>query len=669
MLHDLDFFHRLEPESVHSAHRRRKALFRAVILVVVILVVCLAALGFFFVRTSAAVLDGRDALIRARDAVLEMDFGKAVLEIDRASASLNRAESGAVILQTVEWVPFVGERVRVSASMLRSGWEIVRTLSQLADIGAELIRISGLSESEVSETFDDVALTMTFDALPSETKRAVLRRMSTAADDFASIYTSLVLAEAELDDVLDDPFVGSYLAMLNPWRARIAETRLLVETMTIASRILPQFLGLDQEKETLLLFLNNEELRPGGGFIGTYGILSMKDGEIVSIRTKDAYYLDRAAEPFLKNVPPAPLRKYLTSSNWFFRDANWSPDFALSAKKAVELWNTEARLVPYAEQPRTFANVAGFTPTFISSLLEITGPLRVAGQTFTSENMADRLEYQVERGFTSQGIPEGQRKEIFADLVRLLKTKMYALPLARWGDVLTAAKEAFRTKQFALYSEDQTTENLLSLVGWGGRVLPKTTDAQMVVDANLASLKSDPVVSRSARYEVFRNTDKQFVGRTTIRYEHHGGFDWKTTRYRTYTRLLVPQGSRMIRVVGSLTDDALRNPSRSRGEADVSSELGLESFGAFTSVEPGQMQELSFEYFLAPDVVKSIEDGHYRLSWIKQVGAREFPLTLVLDFDKNVTFAAPAETAESWGDGVYSLETIVDQDRVFAVEL
>src|SRR6185295_17089120 len=111
---------------------------------------------------------------------------------------------------------------------------------------------------------------------------------------------------------------------------------------------------------------------------------------------------------------------------------------------------------------------------------------------------------------------------------------------------------------------------------------------QMVVDANLASLKTDFAMNRTLRYEILKNTAGQWIGRTTVHYENHGHFDFKTSRYRTYTRLYVPLGSQLVRVVGALQNDKILNPKGDQGKPDVSTELGLTVFGAFTSIEPGQ---------------------------------------------------------------------------------
>ena len=179
----------------------------------------------------------------------------------------------------------------------------------------------------------------------------------------------------------------------------------------------------------------------------------------------------------------------------------------------------------------------------------------------------------------------------------------------------------------------------------------------MYVDANLASLKTDPVVNRSIQYDVFRNESGTWIGRTSVTYDHTGQFDWRTTRYRTYARLLVPEGTTLIRTVGFLEGP------------DIAQEVGLTSFGGFVVIEPGQIQTVVFEYRLSDRVVESIAKQHYQLRVLKQMGARDYPLTLDLDFDKNVLTALPAENRNAWGDDVYHLNTKLTQDLFFEVGL
>jgi hypothetical protein len=192
-------------------------------------------------------------------------------------------------------------------------------------------------------------------------------------------------------------------------------------------------------------------------------------------------------------------------------------------------------------------------------------------------------------------------------------------------------------------------------------------DVLMVVDANMASLKSDPVVERSIAYSI-APSGSGYRATAAITYKHTGSFDWKTSRYRTYTRLYVPAGTQLISVDGSLANDAIRNPSGAAGEVTTASELGLTSFGTFTSIEPGQSRTLTFVYTLPQSVADAINSGAYTLEILKQIGADPRDVTLNLDFNKNLSDASPAENSSQWGDDVYHLETALDQDVSFRVE-
>jgi hypothetical protein len=170
-------------------------------------------------------------------------------------------------------------------------------------------------------------------------------------------------------------------------------------------------------------------------------------------------------------------------------------------------------------------------------------------------------------------------------------------------------------------------------------------------------------------YEIYQNASAQWIGRVAIHYQHQGTFDWKTTRYRTYTRIYLPTDTEFLSVEGSWLNDKTQNPSRAKGKVDVVDELGLTSFGTFTSVEPGEENTLIFEFVLAPQVVEAIEAQLYELTVIKQAGAQNNALTLDLDFGKTVARAHPPEDSTNWGDEVYHLNTIVDQDLEITVEL
>ena len=68
------------------------------------------------------------------------------------------------------------------------------------------------------------------------------------------------------------------------------------------------------------------------------------------------------------------------------------------------------------------------------------------------------------------------------------------------------------------------------------------------------------------------------LARAKITYTHAGTFTPLTTRYRTYTRALVPSGSVLRSASGALRGDRLAFPNADVGDVDVSQELGFYIF-------------------------------------------------------------------------------------------
>jgi len=65
---------------------------------------------------------------------------------------------------------------------------------------------------------------------------------------------------------------------------------------------LDAFAGLDDQKQWMLLFLNNTELRPGGGFMGVYGLMQVSEGSIEQIYIDDTYTIAAKIENLICKI-------------------------------------------------------------------------------------------------------------------------------------------------------------------------------------------------------------------------------------------------------------------------------------------------------------------------------------------------------------------------------
>ena len=613
-------------------------------------------------------VETKENFSEAQEAMTELRFGDAAEFLEKSKEHAKQSRQGLTFLHWVVLMPSAVDLVDSTIVILDSTEQIADSLLNLTKLADEIVKLAGVTEGAASSVAPSVPHSVGFGDLPSDVRRNILLRIASASDDFELLSFEIERA-LEQFDVISNQY-PSIAASLEGVVEKIQDAKSDVDFVSVASRLVEQFAGVGTERSHLVLFLNNDELRPGGGFVGTFGTLNVLNGDVVSLRTTDVYHLDDLVADKMVLLPPEPLRVYNQAGAWLLRDSNWSPDFSLSARQAIRLYEEEISLletVPeHIPQAESLDGVIALTPTFASKLLQLTGPISLSGQTFTSENIAELLEYEVGRGFKEDGTPYEQRKEIVSDLISEVLTQLFALESAHWSDAFDLAKEALDEKQLFFYSEDVRAQDVLETVGWGGVFKEQPADSFMVVDANLASLKTDPVVDRSIEYTI-EPAGNRYKAQIRVHYDHTGAFDWKTSRYRTYARFYAPQGSEFIRASGHLMNDKILNPSQDEGNVDIYQELNRTVFGLFTSIEPGQSRDLLVEYYLPSSVVRMIDTGDYSLEVIKQLGARSYPLTLRLGFDKNITDALPAEDSSQWGDATYLLNTILDQDRAFRV--
>lgn len=423
-------------------------------------------------------------------------------------------------------------------------------------------------------------------------------------------------------------------------------------------RLLPSSLGFDEPRTYLLLFQNNTELRPGGGFIGSYAVLKVIDGQMEILQVQGSEVLDNAAPKDWFVQPPAPIIDYLGIPKWYFRDSNWSPDFQVNAKRALAFFAAEGGKA--ADQIDT---VVAITPTVLENLLEVTGPITVDGFTFDKDNVVELLQYETSYGFENRNIEFTDRKQILKPFFGAVVSKIQSDLFPGYQKYLSLFSKLGEQEHVLVYSNRTDVQTTMKALGLTGEVQYTNGDYLLWVDANLAALKTDHAMKRNLSYNIVGKQDGRYIAKTTMTYIHQGTFDWRTTRYLTYARIFVPSGAEIIDVDGKLRSGA----DIMLAEVDTGAELEKQWFGTYFSIEPGNTKELSFTYLLPERITSQIEKGQYGLLVDKQLGTLDHKLTLNLDFDISIKAASPAEEEIHWGDDIYQVQSDLQEDRAFMV--
>ncbi|MFH1225984.1 MAG: DUF4012 domain-containing protein [bacterium] len=575
-------------------------------------------------------------------------------ELGQAGESLGLAKEQLILaghdLDKIVLPGYLGqlaeEQKAIVRELLAIGVRSAQALEELAFLADDLLKVFQDEDIELNQI------------TPAQ-KKEILQKLFESPPLLQGIKAKLDLSLISLEQAPIDFLVFPVRQLVAPLLPKLQEAATRAQQLVILSQLLPPMAGYPEAKTYLFLLQNNSELRPTGGFIGTYGILKVKDGEIASFQTDNVYNLDGPAEKFLDIRPPAPLAEYLLADRWFLRDANWSPDWPISARKAEWFYQKEGGL-------EKIDGVIAITPTVISSLLTITGPLEVDGLRFTADNFVEVLQYQVEKGFYQQGRATAERKSVIGDLGRLIIEKLMALPFNRWPEVAVLLKANLDEKQILIYDKNNEAWDFVLANNWAGAVKNTADDYLMVIDANLASLKTDKVVRREIDYSVQPDEAGDLIAKVKITYHNEGEFSWQTTRLRTYTRVYAPVGSELIGADGAMANDRSQEP----GEVMVSSELGKTVFGAFIAIEPGQKGELGLEYKLPTALAKKARQGYYNLTIQKQPGTAGHQLLVNLSFNNKIKEFSPTGFANRRiGENNVKFETDLRVDREFGVKL
>ena len=567
------------------------------------------------------------------------------LEQDVAAAR-NRLEHLADLLDRdpliglARMIPPTGADVRGADAIVEAGRQLFEAAGHGLTIANRFVEIK---ESSASRTPDDSTLAR------------MVELMATSHQAALASQSSLARAQATLEAVpvgLIGPVESARAAMV----ARLDAYVPLLDAYVLASARLPSVLGWDVPRRYLVLTQNSAELRPTGGFIGSYGIIVFDRGRMVEHNFRDVYLLDLAkSHPFIE--PPADLVDHVLGPgrSWQLVDANWSPDFPTSAQDAVRLYTNESK------DPR-IDGVVGISTHTIDDVLQITGPVTVPEYRATispGETTLKALQ------LTRAGRPGQNRKAFLSAFADRLVTELLTLPSSKWSEIIRHI-ETFKTQRLLLaWFKDPEDQSMVARGGFDGSVRQDPGDYVYPVDSNVVPASKISAIARRTLHLDVR-LDEQGNATNTLDVSWDNPIDTPEGKpYRElptlenlrnlgmYFRLLVPEGSRVESVSGDMVDTATE-------PAVIGLEASRSVIGTYLVVPPGNA---SLRYvWTSPNVSETNSTGsRYHLTIQKQPGLLPGPLivTVHVPLGSRIQSGSPGMTM---GDQTAAFTTTFDED-------
>lgn len=295
-------------------------------------------------------------------------------------------------------------------------------------------------------------------------------------------------------------------------------------------------LGRDSFKRYFLLFQNTHELRPTGGFSGTFAILEIERGEI-----KNFYFPPEGTYIFkglLTHRVQAPMPLWFVGRSWSLHDANFYPDFPSSAQKI--LWFLEKSEFPSCD------GVIAINSDFLEKVLNIIGPIKIPEYNLilNSQNAILQLQNIIESNTARKS---GKPKKILTIMLPKLldKAKDFETQLK----LILSMFDALQEKDIQIYFQREDLENWIKEKGFSGEIKNFKNYFNINI-ANVKGGKNSRVIENSFNLKIYYKNG--FLYHTILLKRKHKGSKNQLENIRniSYIRIYIPKNSEIIEFKG-----------------------------------------------------------------------------------------------------------------------
>jgi len=376
---------------------------------------------------------------------------------------------------------------------------------------------------------------------------------------------------------------------------------------------------LQKPRRVIVAFQNSSEMRPSGGFFGSYAELSFVRGRITDIQVRDVTEADKQFSESI--VPPQPLQ--FITKNWRAADANWYFDFQKSASNTISFLEKSDL---YKASSTRFDGMIALSPRVLEDILDITGPIELKDRKLilTSKNFLEAIQEDVvsERSKSAEA-----PKSILADIVLVMRDRLLRLPQDQRSELSTLFTDWIRYKDVQISMKDEDLQSIVRFLGADGSVIvsspTQNVDYIAIVDSTIGGEKTNYVMDRTISLRAQIEADGRVSHKLNITRTHKGDKEterWYKMPNRNYMKILMPAGSQILGASGfeerkpavrTYDEEYIRDLELTAYESTFKTVLGIPSLRTFE--ESGKMGAAGWTITEAGKQTKVVLDYDYRL--------------------------------------------------------
>ncbi len=380
--------------------------------------------------------------------------------------------------------------------------------------------------------------------------------LQAAVDDVQATLTD-IQSRVQQVNLSQVPVSQSQLATLKAYIPKLPKILNDIATFKPYLPLAGWALGVDQSRTYLIQTMDRAELRPSGGFNGSYGLLSINGGRLGNISLTDVSEIYPIGGP----LAPKPYT-WWPFPNWGLRDANLSGDFPTSAKLSMGSYTAVAKT--------HLDGLITFSPLVIENMLKpsVLGPLFIPcyNVTITSTNLENELHYyQLGAGQAKQNVCSKnvtgttKRKRFTAELASDLQNRVRSASQQQLLAIVNGLRQDLVTKDLEIYVNNSQIESLLAKDHLdAAAVTDPKVDATYVVQANIGVNKASQYVAVNQTENITLDASGGAYHDLIMQFTYiPTGPVYGVTTYRDYVRVYVPPQAQFL---GGQGFDQLNQP-------------------------------------------------------------------------------------------------------------
>lgn len=421
---------------------------------------------------------------------------------------------------------------------------------------------------------------------------------------------------------------GRFRSFVSEQAKEAYEWKQVVSQISDSMEVFYYLIGADGGRKDFLILMQNEmELRPNGGFIGSFGVLSFEDGRFLNLEVGDVYDIDGQLKGHVE--PPKPIKEILGEASWYLRDANWQADYLQSAKDIEWFYKKETG--------RNIDGIISLNLAAAKELVEAVGEVWVAdyNEKVTAENLYEQAQFHSEKGFFAGS----RQKSMFlgklaGQLVEEVKEAQDFKQLA----IVKAILKSLDNNEIQIYAKDPQIKVDLANMGWDGSMYVGgcavencLADYLYIVEANLGVNKSNYFLKRSVE-RLVDISSRSITRVIKIAYENTArSTTWPGGDYKNYMRVYIPVETNIAEVSIYDTADPTNKKILTSDELEVTARSDKRELAFLVTVPVTKKRTVEIRYSSSIDLNLYSEFSY--LSYIqKQSGFGETPIVSLVSY-------------------------------------